>query len=161
MNLTRTSRFDAPHDRVVEVLCSEAFQLSLERKREGVSGTEYVVVERSDARLVFELRSREYKRTMTGGFDRSGTVSSTTRNTYDAAARTLRWTYSSANSERIVLEGTYRFAPDGGGGGTRVVHDITIEARIPLVGGRIAKYIAGEMERSLDDQDRDLARALA
>lgn len=163
MQLRRETRFAAPPDRVAAVLCSEELHLTLERAREGVAETAFVVVAApggpaAAGRTVFELRGREYRRTLTGGIDRRETVASVTRNEYDAAVGTLRWSYQSGNSERIAISGTYRLLPDGDG--TRLVHDVTVDVRMPLVGGRVAKYIAGEMEKSLSVQDRLMEKLL-
>jgi len=156
MNLNRTSRIAAPPERVAAVLVSEELHLGLERDREGVAEAAFAVVSDAPGGRVFELRSREYRRTLTGAIDRSATVASVTRNTWDASTKTLRWSYESGNSDRIRIAGSYRVEPDGAG--TRLVYDVTIDARIPLVGGRVAKYIAGEMETSFREQDRRIER---
>lgn len=160
MDMTHTSRFDAPPERVADVYCSEEFQLGMERERDGVVETEYVTLRDDAGQRVFELRSREYKRTMTGALDRSGTVAARNHNEYDREAGTIRWRYESGNTDRVDVSGVYRFQPDGDGG-TRLVHDVKVDVRIPLVGGRVAKYIAGEMEKSLTEQDRRIAKVLA
>lgn len=165
MHLRRESRFAAPPETVGAVFCSEALQLPAEREREGVAEASYVVTESSAERLAFELRSREYKRTLTGGLDRSATIASCTRSVWDRGAGTIRWSYESGNSERITIEGVYHLRPDGpdgpGGPATRMVQEVSVEVRMPLVGGRVAKYILGEMEKSMAQQDRRIEKLLA
>jgi hypothetical protein len=162
MHLRRESRFAAPPETVGAIFCSEALQLPAEREREGVAETSFVVTESTEECLVFELRSREYKRTLTGGLDRSATIASRTRNVWDRGAGTIRWSYESGNSERVTIEGVYRLVPDGpNGGATRMAQEISVDVRIPLVGARVAKYILGEMEKSMAQQDRRIETLLA
>jgi len=119
------------------------------------------VTESSDERLVFELRSREYKRTLTGGLDRNATIASCTRNVWDRSAGTIRWSYESGNSERITIEGAYHLISDGpDGSATRMAQEISVEVRMPLVGARVARYILGELEKSMVAQDQRMERML-
>lgn len=144
MNLLESFEVDAHVDRVALALCSEAFNLAAEKEREEVVATRYVVLEQNDAGLQFEVRSTEYKRTKTGRLDKSGTVQSMIHNRYRARDMTLAWDYKGVGSRWVTISGVYRLTPDGGR--TRVVHDITIDVHIPLIGGKIARYIAGEFK---------------
>lgn len=49
---------------------------------------------------------------------------------------------------RVVAEGTYELLPDGDGS-VRAIEG-TIDVRIPLVGGRIEKALAEELQKSYD-----------
>ena len=159
MKLVKSFDVDAPPEQVGQVLCSEAFNVAAERDRDEVLDARHVLLEERGGDLVFEVRSTEYKRKKTGGIDRSGTVESKIRNTYDARARTLSWVYEGAGSRWVSVTGIYRLTPTERG--THVIHDISIEVNIPLIGGRIAKMISGEFdaatrrfERLLRDQLR-------
>ena len=61
----------------------------------------------------------------------------------------LRWkVVPDSLPDRVVAEGTYELLPDGDGS-IRAI-DGTIEVRIPLVGGRIEKALAEELQKSYD-----------
>ena len=61
----------------------------------------------------------------------------------------LRWkVVPDAIPERVLAEGTYELLPDGDGS-VRAI-DGTIDVRIPLVGGRIEKALAEELQKSYD-----------
>jgi hypothetical protein len=64
-------------------------------------------------------------------------------------AHKLRWkVVPEALPDRVVAEGTYELLPDGNGS-IRAI-DGTIDVRIPLVGGRIEKALAEELQKSYD-----------
>jgi hypothetical protein len=61
----------------------------------------------------------------------------------------LRWkVVPDALPDRVVAEGTYELLSDGDGS-IRAI-DGTIDVRIPLVGGRIEKALAEELQKSYD-----------
>jgi hypothetical protein len=61
----------------------------------------------------------------------------------------LRWkVVPDTLADRVVAEGTYELLPDGNGS-VRAI-DGTIEVRVPLVGGRIEKALAEELQKSYD-----------
>jgi len=157
MKISYTSRFDAPLDRVVEALCGEAYNVASEQRREGVISTQYKLVEQNDNETVFEMHSTEYKRKKTGGLDRSATTNTVLHNKYIAASRSLTWIFGDGRG-RLRLSGVYHLTPQGDG--VQVVHDVEIEVHIPLLGNRIAKYIAKQFKSELPANDRVLRQHL-
>lgn len=156
MKLVRSFVVDAPPERVGAALCSEAFNVAAERERPEVLSSRFEVLERGEDSLLFELRSTEYKRKKTGGLDRSGTVESVTRHTWSEPEQTLSWEYRGAGSRWVTVAGVYRLTPSGAA--THVLHDITIEVHVPLLGGAIAKLIAREFDAAADRFQRLLTR---
>jgi hypothetical protein len=76
-------------------------------------------------------------------------LSYTQEETSIPGAYKLRWkVVPDALPDRVVAEGTYELLPDGAGS-IRAI-DGTIEVRIPLVGGRIEKALAEELQKSYD-----------
>jgi hypothetical protein len=54
------------------------------------------------------------------------------------------------------VAGLYRLSPSSGG--TQVVHDISIDVHVPLLGGKIAKLIAREFDEAAGRFERLLRR---
>ncbi len=159
MKVSHTSTHAAPMDRVVQALCGEPFNVACERRREGVIATTYHPVERTDQRVVFEMHTQEYKRTKTGGLDRSETTDTILRFEYSAARNGLTWTYRNARGGgRLKLGGTYTLAPAGDG--VRLTHEVEVEVDIPLVGKKISQFVAKQFEKELPHYDRLLAEQL-
>jgi hypothetical protein len=157
MKVVRLINFKAPPARVAEVLCSEQYNVERERGREGVVSTDYKLVEQGPERTLFDVCSIEYKRTMTGSLDKSGTVQSLTRNVWNHKTQTLTWTFEGGPAPlRMQLGGVYRLA--GGDGHSELKHEISIEVKVPLIGEKIAKLAAREFEKSADVYERLLQR---
>jgi Protein of unknown function (DUF2505) len=142
-----TFELDAPPEKVGQALCSEAYNVAVERDRSEVVACRYELVERTEERIHFDVHSTEHKRKKTGGVDRSATQESVNRNRYDVKARTLSWDYEGVGSQWVKCTGIYRLLP-GRGEGTRLEHHVTIDVSIPLIGNRIAKYVVGEFEKA-------------
>jgi carbon monoxide dehydrogenase subunit G len=156
MKLVKSFSVDAPPERVAQALCSEAFNVAAETDREEVVSARVVAIQELPESRVFEVRSTEYKRTRLGRIDRSGTVESVTRHTYDPRVMTLSWDYRGAGSRWVTVAGVYRLSPSADG--TRVVHDITIDVHVPLLGEKIAKLIAREFDEAAGRFERLLRR---
>jgi hypothetical protein len=153
MKVNQVFEVAAPPERVGEILSCEAFCLEGERIRDGVVSCSYVLIEESAARRVYELRTVEHKRSMTGGLDKA-TLNTLNKSTWDRGARTLTWVYVGQESERIKVSGVYRMLPTATG--TRVDHDVTVEVAIPLLGGQVAKLIAKGFEAAFPGVERRL-----
>ena len=146
--LTKDFHFARPPERVAEVLRSEAFNVESDESRDDVRSSVYRVIEEDDERVVFEMHSEEYKRTMTGALDRSGWSPAVVRSEWDARKGTLTWDYQgSGMSAKVKLGGVYHVLAEGDG--THLVHDVHIDVSVPLVGGRLAKLVAREFEKSV------------
>lgn len=78
----------------------------------------------------------------------------------EGAAHLSDWTVQLGDGKRIQLRGRLTLAP-GAAGGCDYTETFTAEASIPLVGGRVAKYVAGETEASIRRQIEFTARELA
>lgn len=148
MNITQTCDIAAPVDEVSGLLLAREFNETLEARREEVVSCSFVVVDQTDARTIFELRSREYRRKKTGGLDRKKVEESVSRNTWDSARRTLSWDYSGPGTRWVTVSGVYHISPHGDG--TRIIHRVTFTVNIPLIGGKIAKMISGEFDEAFD-----------
>jgi hypothetical protein len=159
MKISTTFYLEQPPEEVARVLRSEEYKLAEEREREEHVSSVYRVLEQTDERLVFEVATVEYERTMTGALNRSKTFTSTNTNIWDAGNRTLRWTYRGQLGDRSSFSGLFRFLENGGG--TRLTHEITIEVFVPVVGGVIARAVARSFEKSFPEFERLLRRHLA
>ena len=160
MKVVRTLRLDAPRDRVASALCCEAFNVETERRREGVVSTRFELLEETDARVVFELHTIEYKRNKLGRLDKSATFPSVTHSVHEVAAHELRWKYIAGDgmAKRIKLSGIYSLRAEDAG--TLLSHEIEVEVDIPLIGGRIAKLMAKELDATMPLIEAALRRHL-
>jgi hypothetical protein len=158
MRVTHASQHASTPDKVVEILASEAYNLDVERHREGVIETRFEGVSRTPEHVVFRLRTSEYARTKTGGIDRSRVLHSTTDSEVDLRGRVVTWRYGTEDGSRVRLSGTLRVeqVPEG----SRVVQAVDIEVSIPLIGGQIAKLIGREMGKTLPETATALDRHL-
>ena len=159
MKISTTFYFDQPPEEVARVLRSEEYKLAEEREREEHVSSAYRVLEEAEDRLVFEVATVEYERTLTGGLNRSKTFTSSNTNVWDARERTLSWTYRGQLGDRSSFTGLFRFLENGGG--TRLTHEITIEVFVPVVGAVIARAVARSFERSFPEFERLLRQHLA
>jgi hypothetical protein len=140
-----TSQLSTPWEEVAGALCDEAYAVAADALREGVVRSRFEIVEKADDRSVFRVHSTEYKRKMTGGLDRNATVETVTDHCWSARDRTLTWVYHGEGGDRFHLRGVYRLAPAGPG--TRLTHEVTVEVRIPLIGGQIEKHVIAAFEK--------------
>lgn len=130
---------------LVTVLTSEAYNLDSEKMREGVVSSEYKLKEQDDARTVYEMHTTEYSRSKTGGLDKTSHTHTILTHRYTASNKTLTWVYGNAKgSSRLELSGVYTLTPLGDQ--TRLEHEVEINVRIPLIGGRISKFIGKQFE---------------
>ncbi len=146
MIVTQTQLIPAPLEKVAEVLCSEAFNVEVESGREGVVSTRYEQTREDDQELRFVMHSQEYARKKTGGLDRKKVLPTSMTSVYRRADDTLTWDYrDAAAGTRMVLRGTYRLTAHGNH--CRMVHEVEIEVRVPIIGRQIAKFIARQFEK--------------
>jgi uncharacterized protein DUF2505 len=148
----------APAERVLEGLCAERYNLEAERRRREVIATEYVLVERSDDRIVFEVRTEEPDRKKTGALDRKHPVHSVTRYVWDAGDETLRWAYEGIGKGLIDVTGSYRLRSRERG--THITHTVGIDVHVPIVGGAVAMVLGREFDKVCPAQQQLLRREL-
>ncbi len=146
-------------ERLREVMVSEAYNLESEEMRDSVVSTEYKLVEQDDDRTLFEMHTTEYSRTKTGGLNKNDHTHTILTHKYTAANRTLTWVYGNAKgSSRLELAGVYTFFPQGES--TRLEHEVEINLRIPLIGGKISKFIAKQFEGTFPEHQALLKKHL-
>lgn len=147
MNKTHVYRFNAPPEKVAAVMADIEFHLEMDRTRDDTAETKLGSEERRGDDLTFVMLTKEYIRTKTGKIDRSGTTDGRTRFEWKAGPRTLDWVYTPGQEAgRVDVRGRYRVEPDGSG--TRLVHDYTIDIRIPIIGRGIAKIVDREFSKA-------------
>jgi hypothetical protein len=142
------ARLGASPDLTLAALTDPEFEIGQQKLQATTQSTEVVERSRSDTRLVYEVRTNEYGRTLTGGINRDATHLTTTRVEWDLEARVGRWTYEVGGefAGRVRVWGESRVAPDGAG--SRYTFQFNAEVRIPLIGGKIEKMILTEMEKT-------------
>ncbi len=145
---------------LVKVLTSEAYNLDSEKMREGVVSSEYKLKDQTDARTLYEMHTTEYSRTKTGGLNKNDHTHTILTHTYTAASRTLTWVYGNAKgSSRLELAGVYTLTPLGDQ--SRLEHEVEINVRIPLIGGKIAKFICKQFQGTFPEHQALLKKHLS
>lgn len=150
MKTTHTYTFAAPADAVARVMTDTAFHLEVDRQRDDVRPEQCAirdVSERGDTKT-FVLETAEFERSKTGRIDRRKVVPGRTDFTWNGHDRTLTWVYTPGQeATRIDVRGKYTVREDGPDR-TRLIHDYSIDIRIPLIGGQIAKIVDREFKES-------------
>lgn len=157
MKIRHEFEIPAPPERVAEVLCSEQYAVERGKLREGVVSTRHERLPGEDGRVAFDVHNEEYRRTMRGKIDRSGTNTSVIHNRWDPAAGVLSWTFGTPGEKKYDVSGAYRL--QAAGAGTRLTYELEIGVHVPLVGGKIARMVAAEIEAGLP-ATMDLLRRL-
>ncbi len=110
----------------------------LREKSHGALEASVKELERSDARLVYEVHVTNYARGMTG-IDKSKTEDSHATYTWDLEARRGDWTYTTPHGDRVKVWGTLQISESRVG--SRLSNKLNAEVKIPLMGRRIEKMI--------------------
>ena len=155
MQVTYTFHIDASLSDVGRALCSEAYNLDIQRDRRELVSAQFQMIEESERQTVFELRCREYDRKKTGGLNLKKVVDTVTRSTWTHDTHELSWRYSGVGSEWVTLHGVYQVRPDKGR--TEIRHVVDIQVHIPLLGAAISKLVA----RQLQETNRQIPAVLA
>lgn len=156
---SRTTLFETTPEKLLEIVTSEDFQVEQRLLDEAVVNTELVEVSRSDDKLVFELRSKEYERGMKG-LNRKKTISSTTKVEWDLKNKKATWSYSSPSIERFRLEGNQRIEP-APGDKAKFTAEFTVEVKVPLLGGKIEGKVTDGMNEGSQRYDDLLRKHIA
>ncbi|MGF1613504.1 MAG: hypothetical protein ACFCVA_06215 [Gammaproteobacteria bacterium] len=136
-------------ERIAQVLCDPQFNIERDKQRDGVIASAFQMLEERERYKLFELRTTEYRRSMTGALNRRGTVATVTTFRYDSEARTVGWHYSGEAGRLLELSGIYRLQPRDGG--TLLAHEVTILVWIPVLGYFLTQLIAQEFEKPAQD----------
>jgi len=158
VSIHHTTRLSSSVDAVVDLLCSETFNVDIQQSRDDVVEARYERTGDDDGELSWDMFLTSYKRTRTGGLDRSATQRSITRYRFEKAPRALHWRHIGEEGGKVDIHGVTRVAPDGPG--ARIERDVTIDVRIPLVGRGIARIIEREFEKSLGPLSEGIKRRL-
>lgn len=140
----RETMFDLSADRLLEVLTNPDFQVSQRKVDDAVVDARFIEVSRSDDRLVFEVRSTEYERGLTG-LNKKKTFQSVTRNEWDLKHKRARWSYSSPQTDRATIGGSNTI--EAAGDRARLIFEAEVEVRVPLVGKKIEQKVAAGLEK--------------
>jgi len=159
MQVTQSFRVPHPLERVEAVLNDTDYLVEREKLREGVISSRYELIQEREHEIIFELRTTEYKRKMTGGLDRSGTVETITKCRSDVTHHTSSWDYHGEAGKVMTLKGVYRLTANGDE--TQLIHDVTVEVKIPLIGKRIAKSIIENFDKPNPSYQELMDRYLA
>ncbi len=148
MALHHEMTVSAPVDAVAELLCSERYSLTQQRSREDCVDARWEALGETDDQIEFEVHLTSYAHKKTGKLDRSRTEQSTTRYRYDKRSHTLHWKHHGEHGDRVNVHGVTRMVDEGGG--TRIIRDVTIDIRIPVIGRAISRIVEAKFRQSFD-----------
>jgi hypothetical protein len=140
----KLSSFEFPADRLLAVLTSPDFQVARE-KNNGAVEARVVEIERSPAKLVFEVHTTEYAKGITG-VDKTKTEKAVSRYEYDLPKMEGRWTYKGAHADKVVVWGQIKVG--AAGKASSMDADFNVEVKVPLIGGKIESAVATEAEKT-------------
>lgn len=135
------------------------------RRRAEAAGEKNVAVQvdRDGSRIKIRI-ARDIERNLPGFMKKlfSSTNHIIDLQTWDTAGPTKAadWTVEIGGQKRIDLRGRLSLAP-AAGGGCDYVEAFSASVGIPLIGGRVEKYVLGETESSMRQQIEFLRAALA
>jgi hypothetical protein len=156
--LHRVSRYDVAPEALLAAVTDPEF-VRARVKPDTSAGATVREVTRDSVRLVQELHSDDYRRTKTGGIDRTRIEPSITTYEWDLPARRCAWTWRGPQDTRARLAG--RIAIRAAGAGSELETEFEVDVRIPLLGGVIERIIASEIEGDLPRFDELVREALA
>lgn len=127
----------------------------LRRRAEALGEKEVqVAVDREGGRLKIQI-TREVEQSLPSFMKKlfSGRQRLIDRQSWDrdGAAHHSDWTVQIGEGKRLQLRGRLTLAP-GAAGGCDYVEAFSVSASIPLVGGRVEKFVLGETEASIRKQ---------
>lgn len=147
MDKTHIYRFTETPEQLAAVMADLDFHFAFDQQRDDISGTEMRPGGQDGDVQLFTMLTQEFKRSKTGKINRSATTEGRTDFRWDPTARTLGWIYYSGEEpKRIRIGGNYRIVPDGAG--CQLIHDYTIDIKIPLIGGQVSKLVDREFVKS-------------
>ena len=159
MNKTHIYHFSDPVEKVAAIMANTEFHLDMDRTRDDIAGTEMLPTKQTGDIAEFTMLTKEYKRSITG-INRSSHTQGRTDFRWNGATNVLDWNYISGEEpKRIKVCGQYRVENEGSG--CRLVHDYTIEIKIPLVGGKVSKVVEKEFKKSFVTFERLVREYLA
>ncbi|MBW1807664.1 MAG: DUF2505 family protein [Deltaproteobacteria bacterium] len=136
--------FEISADELLEIMTDPAY-IELAEKAQGALEVTIKELSRTDQAMVNEVKAKVYSRGLTG-IDKSKTEINQTTNEWDLTARKSKWTLSTTHSERVRVWGAVRI--DESGEHADLIPEVNVEVKIPLLGGKIEKYVGKEIEKS-------------
>lgn len=150
---TVREHFAAEVERMFALVTDPAF---LRRRAEAIGEKEVVVeVDRNQGGQLTIQIAREVEQSLPSFMKKlfSGRQRLVDRQTWSSqgAAQISDWTVQLGEGKRIQLRGRLTLAP-GAAGGCDYTESFSASASIPLVGGRVEKFVLGETEASIRKQ---------
>ena len=137
-----TFRFDASPDALLGVLIDPDFQVARE-KVQGSVGAVVTDVRRSDTEYVYQVKTTDYAKTLTG-IDRSKTETALCTYEWDLSRMRCVWNWEGPHGKKARTWGNLRISPAGGGATLEL--DFNIDVKVPLVGRKIEQLVLREVE---------------
>ncbi len=150
--------FNVTPEELLEAITTPDFQVAQRLNDSAVIDAKFHEVSRSDDKLVFEVRSTEYERGLTG-LNKKKSFESVTRTVWDLENKSSNWTYTSPQTDRATIKGAQRIEP-AGENKAKLVAGFTIDVTVPFVGKKIEKAIADGMTKGRAKYDETLRQHL-
>ena len=145
----RVSCFAFPAEAVFDALV-DPLLLEARHRHQGAISVHCLERQRSDAKLMQDVRVEESVKTLTG-MDRNRRAWSTTTYDWDLAARRGRWRYSGPHGERVRVAGELCVVEREQG--CELHASFFVSVGVPLIAGSIERRIVAEIEAELPALD--------
>lgn len=147
--IAKTIRFETSSDNLLKILTDLTFQVDREKAQGAVDASVKVLSQVGD-KLEYEVHTTEYAKGLTG-IDKTKTEKGLCTYKWNLADMTASWLYVGPFGEKVKVWGNMKIIPQGQA--SELVSDFNVDIKIPLVGGKIEKVVAGEADKSWDNHD--------
>lgn len=144
-NFHNERTYAVPANVLFDIVTDPEF-LAARHERQGAVEARVKELARQETRLIQEVETDEYARTIKGE-DKRRIEIAFTRYEWDLRDRRGAWEYSGSRGKRLRIAGRIAVAPEAEA--SRLVSDFEVEVRAPLIGRLIEKRILAEIEASL------------
>ena len=144
-NFHNERKYAVPANVLFNIVSDPEF-LAARHERQGAVEARVKELARHETRLIQEVETDEYARTIKGE-DKRRIETAFTRYEWDLRDRRGSWQYSGSRGNRLRIAGRIAVAPEADE--SKLVSDFEVEVRAPLIGRLIEKRILAEIESSL------------
>jgi Protein of unknown function (DUF2505) len=135
---------DTSATKLLEILISEDFENDKNVKANGTLKSEYKLISKSDSEMEYSSISTDYERTKIGGINKSKTEETHYNYKWNLTAKTCKWTMKHPMGKKIMVSGSLNVVDSGDK--CELDNNMSIEIKIPFIGGTIEKKILKEIK---------------
>lgn len=158
MTIKHTMTVPYPIEEVAELLCSDRYAQETQRVREDILDVRHQVLSDTDDEKTYQVCCTTYRRTKMGTLDKKSREESEVHFRFDKKAHVLHWRREGEQGKRVIANGVTRLTPKDGG--TQIDREVTLQIKIPLIGGTIQKVVEREFRKAYKRQESQIRSLL-